>query len=288
VRLDPPTCLAPHDPPRLLPPPLPEGTCDCHCHVFGPTGSYPLFAGRSYTPSIVTLDDYAALMDSFGMARGIVVQPSVYGTDNAVLLDALARRPDRLRGVAVLPREGSDAELRQLHDRGVRGLRINLLHPGIWTLADVVPLSRKLARMGMHIELLVSLEDDAVDVRSVIDHSEVATVIGHFGLARSRQGVDRLLSIACQPTCWIKLSAPYRLGPLAFDLADVTARLLEVAAERLLWGTDWPHTECYEVVPRDDDLVALVQTWLPTVDARRQVLVDNPADLYWTDRTSSA
>jgi predicted TIM-barrel fold metal-dependent hydrolase len=104
---------------------LPKGASDCHCHVFGPAARFPYAEPRSYTPDDAPLEDYLALLDRLGFARGVLVQPSAYGRDNHAMLDALARAPDRLRGVAVGGAELSVATLKQWHAAGVRGLRAN-------------------------------------------------------------------------------------------------------------------------------------------------------------------
>ena len=96
---------------------LPQGACDCHCHVFGPAARY--------TPDDAPLEAYLALLDRLGFDRGVLVQPSAYGRDNRAMFDALAREPQRLRGVAVGGAELSIATLRLWHAAGVRGLRAN-------------------------------------------------------------------------------------------------------------------------------------------------------------------
>ena len=104
---------------------LPQGACDCHCHVFGPAARFPYAEPRSYTPDDAPLEAYLALLDRLGFDRGVLVQPSAYGRDNRAMFDALAREPQRLRGVAVGGAELSIATLRLWHAAGVRGLRAN-------------------------------------------------------------------------------------------------------------------------------------------------------------------
>ena len=104
---------------------LPRGACDCHCHVFGPAARFPYAEPRSYTPDDAPLESYLALLDRLGCERGVLVQPSAYGRDNRAMLDALAREPKRLRGVAVGGAELTRATLEQWHAAGVRGLRAN-------------------------------------------------------------------------------------------------------------------------------------------------------------------
>ena len=104
---------------------LPQGACDCHCHVFGPAARFPYAEPRSYTPDDAPLEAYLALLDRLGFDRGVLVQPSAYGRDNRAMLDALTRAPSRLRGVAVGGAELDASTLKQWHAAGVRGLRAN-------------------------------------------------------------------------------------------------------------------------------------------------------------------
>src|SRR5690242_21533669 len=67
---------------------VPRGACDCHVHVFDPA-RFPYFAGRVYTPPEATADDLMALQRQLHFDRVVVVQPSVYGVDNACTLNAI-------------------------------------------------------------------------------------------------------------------------------------------------------------------------------------------------------
>src|SRR5437868_2652917 len=104
-----------------------EHSCDCHAHVCGPESRYPYAAERLYTPHDALPGDYRRMLESLGVERGVLVQPSIYGTDNRAMLDALALDPQRLRGVAVVPADIASAEIETLHSRGVRGVRCNIV-----------------------------------------------------------------------------------------------------------------------------------------------------------------
>ena len=136
-----PTCAAPREPTRPKFPPPPKA-CDCHAHVFGPAERFPYAADRSYTPPDAPLAKYLGMLDAVGFARGALVQGSAHGRDNAAMLDALARHPDRLRGVAVADADTAPAELRRWHSLGVRGLRFNhFFRDGALFYSGGVPLS---------------------------------------------------------------------------------------------------------------------------------------------------
>src|SRR5450755_2556992 len=119
-----PGCPPPRDPtpPKI---PLPPDACDTHAHVFGPASKFPYAADRSYTPPDAPLEKYLGMLDAVGFARGVLVQGSAHGGDNSAMLDALQRRPDRLRGVAVADADVSPAGLRGWNRLGVKGLRFN-------------------------------------------------------------------------------------------------------------------------------------------------------------------
>ena len=283
------TCLPPRPPlarPGLR---LPAGACDSHCHVFADPERHPFIAQRSYTPAVVTLDDYEAVMRTFGIERAVLVQPSVYGTDNTVLSEALQRRPERLRGVAVVAPDIPDAALERLHAAGVRGVRINLAYPGGLPVTAISELGRRIAPLGWHVQLLIEIENTP-DLAKLVAGAGVPVVIDHFGLCRpdlgpEAPGFQALLRLVADGLCWVKLSAAHRLpgGPHSDDvLQRVVDRLIEAGPARLLWATDWPHVDYYDAVPDDADLVARVETWLPSPALRQAVLIDNPSRLYWS------
>ena len=54
------------------------------------------------------------------------------------------------------------------------------------------------------------------------------------------------------------------------------------APDRILWGTDWPHSEIYEPghMPNDGDLIDMLLDYAPDEVNRRKILVDNPEKLF--------
>jgi predicted TIM-barrel fold metal-dependent hydrolase len=267
---------------------LPEGTCDTHIHVFGPPGRYPLSAKRDYTPVAASLADYVSVMDAYGIARAVLVQPSVYGIDNTLVLETLALDPDRLRAVVVIPPDLADAELRDLDRAGVRGVRINRRNQGGLPLSAIDALARRIAGFGWHIQL----HDDVGETTELVTWAErlaVPLVIDHFGLASpaapDNPATLHLLRLV-ERGCYVKLSAPYRILPAnsaPTTFRSLVERLAAIRPDRLLWGTDWPHVAYWQAMPDDGELAALTEDWLPAPALRRQVLVANPARLYWGD-----
>ena len=293
-----------HVPDLLCPPPdrhpqpsrtrLPTGACDTHAHICGPADKFPYANERIYTPPDSTLEDYLLLLHVLGVDRAVLVQPSVYGTDNRALLDALKRGGQGLCGVAVVEPDISAGEIRALDDAGVRGVRFNLVdHAGERNVVpvDVIrTLAKAIAPLGWHIEFLVNL-DEAPRFASEIQRLPVDVVVGHLGYPRSGAGpwssaasLDAFLRLFESGRCWVKLTGPYRISaapdlPYA-DVVPLAHRLASVNPDRLIWGTDWPHVMNKKPMPNDGDLTDLIADWLPDAALRERVLVTNPASLY--------
>ena len=265
--------------------------CDCHAHVCGPQSRYPYAANRLYTPHDALPPDYRRMLDSLGVERGVLVQPSIYGTDNRALLDALALDPARLRGVAVVPWEVSSAELDRLHAAGVRGVRQNIVDlkegKGLLPLQELKALARKVKPLGWHVEFLMHVDEFPQLDRQLADFP-VDVVFGHLGYVPASKsvrepGFQALLRLMRDGKAWVKMTAPYRLTPgaMPYPETDVFARaLVDAAPERLVWGTDWPHVFIKSAMPEDRKLLELFEHWVPDAAARRRILVENPARLY--------
>ena len=286
-----PTC-APYDPsprrPRLQAPP---GACDCHAHVFGPASRYPYSPKRGYTPPDAPFEAYRHMHDVLGIECGVFTQPSVYGTDNRAMLDAVARDPGRLRAVAAVDADVADRELRHMHEAGVRGIRVNLVDPGGMPFASFDELERfaaRLADLGWHVEFLVHVHEFP-DLANRLRALPVDAVVGHLGYMRTshglaHEGFRRFLDHVAEGRCWVKLSGAYRVTTetraLYPDVAPFARALIETRPDRMLWGTDWPHPICPIPMPNDADLLDLLLDWAPDETARQRILVDNPAQLY--------
>jgi predicted TIM-barrel fold metal-dependent hydrolase len=267
------------------------GGWDCHAHLFGPYARYPLAAERSYTPPEALLGDYLALLARLGFARGVLVQPSVYGDDHSLLLDTLAAQP-QLRGVVVVTAPQAQ-RLAGLRARGVRGARFSQRSgaganfAGSASFDDLLALAPRLADEGLHAELWTDcfqLPALAPRLRTL----PVPVVIDHMGGFDVQAGIDEpgfrcLLSLVEAGSVRVKLCA-YRnlLGLSAQDSErgrDFHRALLQADPGALLWGTDWPHLR---VVPAPDAaaLLARFERWTDDDALVSRILVDNPTALY--------
>lgn len=227
--------------------------CDSHVHVVADVADAPMVAGRTYTPGVAGLGALRAGAEAAGVRRFVVVQPSFYGTDNTVTAGAARALGEAGRAVAVVdPARVGPAELEGLHRDGVRGLRINLYSsmaagaPPLEAVFDAV--AGVAARMGWHVEVLAAASV-LMGNAGMLAGSAAPVVIDHYGLLEGGADGRGLLTLLGNDHVWMKLSAPYRsvANPLAVrpDPAWLRA-LLDCGTERLVWGSDWPHTPPHE------------------------------------------
>ena len=278
---------APHPPlPRIA---LPPGACDAHCHIFGPQARFPLAPNRAYTPPDVPEPVLRALHDNLGFSRCVLVQPAAHGFDHSALLDALARAPERYRGVALLDPQASPGSLARLNDAGVRGVRINFL-PHLGPAPEVSNIrlaAARAAELGWH--LAVHLDAPALLARQMLlERLQVPVVIDHMARVNPAEGTGGAAFIALRRLLqggriWVKLSGTDRLSRQPYphdDAVELAALLVREAPDRVVWGTDFPHVNIAGPPPDDAALVALIDRIAPETALRRQLLVNNPAALY--------
>ena len=284
--------------PRFVPPP---GAVDAHCHVFGPGDRFPYSPERKYTPCDASKEQLFALRDHLGFDRNVIVQATCHGSDNRALVDALEASEGRARGVATVGRDFTDAELRSLHEAGVRGTRFNFVK----RLVDFTPrdaladIAARVAPLGWHVVVYFEARD-LPELWEFFATLPTTVVVDHMGRPDVAQPVDgpefelfvRLMRE--HGDIWSKVSCPERLsvsGPPALDgephpyrdVVPFARRLVEMFPDRVLWGTDWPHPNLKDHMPDDGLLVDVVPQIARAPEAQRRLLVDNPMRLYWAD-----
>lgn len=208
--------------------------------------------GAHYQPPERTLPQIEDTARAYGCSHLVLVQPSVYGSDNTLLLQALGREPNRHRGVVVLDGEESDAELEAMHALGVRGVRFNLVSPvgsavGRTESLLLERLAPRLHRLGWHVQWYVHPEllprlaawQARCGLRFVLDHLAGLTP-AHAQDAATGTGLQQLAAAGA----WIKASGWYRLQarPPYASLHPLVRELADLFAGRMVWGSDWPHT----------------------------------------------
>ncbi|MDB6452996.1 amidohydrolase family protein [Falsirhodobacter sp. 20TX0035] len=271
---------------------LPEGAVDAHCHVFGPGNEFPYAPERKYTPCDAGKDKLFALRDFLGFQRNVIVQATCHGADNRAMVDALRASGGMARGVATVRDTVTDAELADLHEAGVRGVRFNFVR----RLVDPKPdayyraIIDRIAPLGWHIVIYFEAAD-LEEKWGFFTSLPTTVVVDHMGRPDVTKPVDgpefgrfiRLMED--HPNFVSKVTCPERLsrsGPPTYDDVIPFARLLvERFPDRVLWGTDWPHPNMTTHAPDDGGLVDIIPRIAPTADLQRRLLVDNPMRIYW-------
>jgi predicted TIM-barrel fold metal-dependent hydrolase len=279
----------------------PRGACDCHVHVFGPKARFPLAAARTYTPMDAPRAALEAMLTRQGLDRVVLVQPSTYGFDNACMMDAIDALGNRARGVAVLAPGTAGSGLDDLHRRGVRGLRVNVASSALRGIdvvrGDFEAAAALCARNGWHLQTFAATET-LVALASTIETLPVPLVVDHFGLVKPGEGdgapPQMLLRLLGRGKIWVKLSGTYRIAddPTDARIVPLARRFADANPERIVWGSDWPHTPPHthksiaddvEVPYQDIDtrgLLDFTRAWFDDATALQRLLVDNPAKLY--------
>lgn len=267
----------------------PASACDAHCHIFGPGDVYPYAPDRSYTPPDAPLARFQELQATLGLERAVLVNASCHGTDNTVILDAIAQSEGKYRGVANVGASITDAELERLDEGGIRGIRFNFVKHlgGTPDLGVFEKLVARIKPLGWHVVLHFDAAD-LVEFDGLLRELPVPFVIDHMGRVPTKDGLDQrpfkiLLETARMENCWVKICGAERIsstGPPFTDAVPFAQAILEVAPDRTLWGTDWPHPNIKKHMPNDGDLVDLIPLFMPDAALQRKVLVDNPHRLY--------
>lgn len=262
---------------------------DGHAHVF--SSDLSLTAGRRYTPDYdATLDAYLQQLRDNGLSHGVLVQPSFLGTDNQYLLDALAKAPDQLRGVAVVDLDISREALRQMDEQGIVGIRLNLMGKPLPDFTEPAwkRLLDEVSALGWHVELHRGVEDIPGLIRGLMTFG-CKIVVDHFGRPDAGLGIDHpafqgLLECGLSGRVWVKVSAIYRLGGSDEQNAEFAKAALPLLIKcfgpnRLVWGSDWPHTQ-HEAEIDFARVIGQLQALGCSQAVRQALLVEAPQVLF--------
>jgi predicted TIM-barrel fold metal-dependent hydrolase len=271
---------------------LPAGSCDAHCHIYGPFSRFPLPDDRSFTPNEAPETALRRLHTHFGFDRAVIVQSQGHGFDHRPVLDALATGGGRYRGVALVRPATTLGEIARFDAAGMCGVRFSFMahlggHPDLAEVRAVIELVRPHDwHIGIHVSGhgLVETEDfiRSIDARVVIDHMGRPDI--HDGPnGASMTTLRRLLDTG---RVWVKLSGADRLsrdGAPYRDAVPIARSLAEHAPERVLWGSDWPHVNLHGPMSDDASLVDLIAEIAPAEAMRHRLLVDNPVGFFRFD-----
>lgn len=282
---------------------VPAGACDCHTHIHGDPARFPYFAGRVYTPETAGPEEMRALHQALHIRRVVIVTPSVYGADNAATLYGMQARGTDARGVAVIDEATPERALDEMGRAGIRGIRLNLATTGISDPSVGRRLFQaaveRVRRRTWHIQLNTDLAM-VTAIRDLVAAAPVPVVFDHFAGAQAARGTAQpgfadLLELVRTGKAYVKISGAYRSSTQAPDYADVVPlakALITTNADRILWGTDWPHPNSVtppgrnatDITPLrqidDGRLLNQLPVWAPDAQTRKTILVDNPVRLY--------
>lgn len=278
---------------------MPAGAIDVHNHIVGPMAKYPMAANRTYTPPEASVAQLRALRAELGVARNVIVQPSFYGYDNSQLVDALDQLGTSARGIAVVPQDVSDAELKRLAGKGVTGVRLNLATAGVKdpkvAIDAINSFAPRFVALGWHIQINTGLPVVAA-IAPTVANLKVPVVFDHMANLEAEKGMNQpgfgaLVELVKGRNVYVKLSAPYNLSkrPDWADVVPLAKALIAAGPDRMLWGTNWPHpgnargpiTQItpYQVVD-NPALLRIFAQECPDATMRKMILVDTPQRLY--------
>lgn len=268
---------------------MPRGAWDTHTHVIGPAADFPMVGDRRYTPPPASGSDLIAMMDSVGLQRAVVVQVSVHGADHSLLKQTLEAYPERLLGVAAINETTSDRELDALSQAGVVGSRVLDGLGGSVGMQALEAVAARCAEIGWHVQIACRANVIAATVDRLLK-LPVPFVIDHMGWFSPGNGPDdkdfqTIAFLLKNAPCYLKLSGAFRMSGLPYPYPDVTPfarKLTEIAPDRCLWGSDWPHVGLADEKPMPDvgELLDAAYEYVAEPDLFEAILVDNPARLY--------
>jgi predicted TIM-barrel fold metal-dependent hydrolase len=280
---------------------VPAGACDCHVHIIGDPQRFPFSPSRTYTPEPASVEELRMLHRTLHITRVVVINPSVYGTDNSCTLDAVKQLGLTARAIAVIDDQTPETTLDEMDRAGVRGIRINLetsgqADPAIARQRFNAGVQLVKHRKTWHIQVYARLSM-IEGIADLIETAPMPVVFDHFGGAKAafgtaQPGFETLLKLLRSGKAYVKISGAYRSSTLAPDYPDVVAlakALIAANPQRILWGTDWPHPSQVpgrkiEISPRlpidDEHLFNQFADWAPEAATRTMILVENPARLY--------
>lgn len=280
---------------------VPQNACDCHTHIIGDPQQFPFVPNRVYMPDTALPEEMSELHRALHIKRVVIVTASFHGSDNSSTLYGMKARGADARGVAVINDKTSDSDLDAMQRAGIRGIRLNLHTGGTndpsIARGQVQAAIDRVKSRNWHVQMYTSLTVIS-GIKDVVMASPVPVVFDHFGGARAALGPDQpgfadLLALVKSGKAYVKISAAYRVSKQSPDYPDVAPlakALIGANLDRIVWGTDWPHTNSgagkkpTEVSPHsqidDGRLMNQLAVWAPDPAARKKILVDNPARLY--------
>jgi D-galactarolactone isomerase len=267
---------------------VPPNACDCHIHIFD--SQFPLAPNTHFVPD-ASVADYRKLQSRIGTSRAVVIAPSMYGMDNRCTLAATAELGPDARCIVTLGPDTELDEIKAMHAQGARGFRFNLARSSTNSLDTLLPIAERVAPLGWHVQIWMH-PDGLADAEPLLRKLPIPIVLDHLAGFPLHGGMNHpafavLLRLLATGNVWMKLSlatACRQLDtPARFDLDRLGAAVVAQAADKLLWGSDWPHVfSTVDGVPYPDDsaLIDTLLSWTSDALIHEQILVSNPASFY--------
>ena len=260
-----------------------QKACDCHAHIIGPGEQYPFAANRSYTPPEAHREEYVRMLAALGWSARLSFSQVFTEPTTAAPMTPSSPRAEDGTPWPCWTLTLREQEIQRLHDAGFRGVRLNLIYKGGTPLSTLEPLAKMVAPFGWHVQILIDGRELA-ELGPRLRRLPTPVVIDHIGrmpagLGVPHPGFQTLISLLKEGNCWVKLSGAYLTSAQDFPFADVVPMakaLVEVAPERLVWGSDWPHQSCKTAIPPDARLLDMLATWVPDEKIRNRILATMP------------
>lgn len=279
---------------------VPPRATDCAVHVYEPK-RFPYWEGRSYTPEPATLAELRQFLQTLKLERVVVVQATSYGTDNTCVVASLRELGNRARGVAIIDEKTPEASLDDMHQAGVRSVRLTLNNLATTNLeAARQRLKMTIDRLRTRKNWSLQLSADAATyeiLREELVGMPIPLVVDHFGQVQAAEGTGQrgfstVLELVKSGKAYVKISNPHSISrqPDLSDVAPFARALIGANPQRVVWGTAWPHPTAgsarkpTDLSPHqqvdDGRVMNMLPVWVPDAATRKMILVDNPERLY--------
>jgi predicted TIM-barrel fold metal-dependent hydrolase len=274
--------------PRLVAPP---GSWDTHFHIYGPPDRFPYAENRGFTPPAAPIEHWQSVSAAIGIERGVVVTPGIHGSNPAATLDAIARSGGRLRGMIRADPALTANDVEALHAGGIRGVRFPFAKE-LGRDFDVNVVRTSVPQLAARRWITAfQIDDDMIErYADIIAGIPLPTVIDGFAGLSPGRGLDQpafrtLLDVLAKPHVHLKLFVAdrnLRNGERYEDIVAMSRAAIAKAPDRIIWGSDWPHSYIYKAgdMPNDGDLIDMLLDFAPDEGVRKKILVDNPTRLF--------
>jgi predicted TIM-barrel fold metal-dependent hydrolase len=230
-------------------------------HLFSSdTARYPFHPQAAYVPAPERwrpdpLAEYLASMEARGVDRAVVVHPEPYGDDHRLILDALARVPERIKGTCLFypkdPRAVVKLESLVARQPRIVALRFHA-HRGKTRYLDrfddpnVRALWRRAGELGLVVELHIGPDYAQQVADAAAAFPDVPVLIDHMAEPQLGQGdeYEDVLALAHLGNVTMKMSGLDHFSQEPEPHADVHALVRRVAdafgPNRLAWSKGSP------------------------------------------------